>query len=97
MRLSLGTELERFVRNQVAKGQFQSADQVVRSAVQAMKDQEDWIVAHADSLRQLVAAGLEELDRGEGEPWDPEEIKKEGKRLLASRTGRGTTRKRKQR
>lgn len=96
MRVSLGAELERFVRSQVAKGQYPSADDLVRGAVQAMKDQEDWIVAHIDSLRPLVAEGLAELDRGEGEPWDPEELKKEGRRLLASPGRRATTRKRKQ-
>jgi putative addiction module CopG family antidote len=97
MRISLGSQLERFVRNQVEKGQYRTTDQVVRGALQAMKDQEDWIAAHASQLKRLVAAGLDELDRGEGEPWDPEEIKTEGRRLLASRTRRTAAGKRKQR
>ena len=97
MRVSLGPELERFVRNQVENGQYQTADEVVRGAVQALKDQEEWIAEHADQLKQLVSSGLEELDRGEGEPWNPAEIKKEGRRLLASRTDRATPKKRKQR
>ena len=35
MRVTLGPELERFVLNQVKKGQYKTPDQVVRGAVQA--------------------------------------------------------------
>jgi putative addiction module CopG family antidote len=86
MRISLGGELERFVQSQVKKGQYASADDVVRDALQALKDQEDWVERHADLLKKQVKVGLSELDRGLGEPWDPEEIKAEGRRILAART-----------
>ena len=39
--------------------------------------------ADIDELRRQIAIGIDELDRGLGEPWDPEEIKAEGRRLLA--------------
>jgi putative addiction module CopG family antidote len=94
VRISLGKELERFVRCQLKKGQYATADQVVRDAVHALKDQEEWIAEHADLLKKKLKAGISELDRGLGEPWDPAAIKSQGRRMLAARTaGRANRRK----
>ena len=39
-----------------------------------------------DELRAAVAIAVQQLDRGEGTPWDPDEIKSDGRKILAART-----------
>ena len=39
----------------------------------------------ADALRRDIRHAVDQIDRGEGTPWDPEEIKAEGRRLIAAR------------
>ena len=98
MRVSLNSELERFVHDQVKRGQYPTPSDVVRGALEVLKEQDEWIAQHADQLRAAVKVGLDELDRGQGEPWDPAKIKAEGRRILAARakrTSRSPARKRK--
>ncbi|HEX2971954.1 MAG TPA: type II toxin-antitoxin system ParD family antitoxin [Tepidisphaeraceae bacterium] len=71
MTISLSPELQRFVEEQVRSGRFVTADAAVAEAVRQMKEREEKLV----SLRQQIQVGLDELDRGQGEPWDVEVMK----------------------
>jgi putative addiction module CopG family antidote len=88
MRISLGTDLERFVRDQVKRGQYPSSEDLIRGAVEVLRDQEQWISQNAGRLKKAIGIGIAQLDKGEGEPWDPGAIKAEGRRALAARSRR---------
>jgi hypothetical protein len=49
------------------------------------RDREEVRQVRLDELRKMVMVGIEELDRGEGVPWNLDEIKVEARALLESR------------
>lgn len=71
MTISLSPELQRFVEEQVRSGRFVTTDAAVAEAVRQMKEREEKLA----SLRREIQIGLDELDRGQGEPWDVEAMK----------------------
>ncbi len=83
MDISLSPELEKFVSDKVAGGQFDSASDVVRGALEVLKEQEALTSADIEELRPQVAKGIDQLERGEGAPWNVEEIKAEGRKRLS--------------
>jgi len=83
MDISLTRELEQFIAEKVAAGQYVSASDVVRGALETVRAMEQWTPEDVAELRREVAIGIEQLDRGEGRPWSVEEIKSEGRRRLA--------------
>ena len=93
MRVQLLPDLELFVAQRVKAGQYASASEVVNGALALFQAQERWVSDHVPELRRAVAVGLEELDRGEGEPWDVQAIKAEGRRQLAAKRRRERRRK----
>jgi antitoxin ParD1/3/4 len=72
MVLSLTPELRRYVEEKVQSGQYASADALVIEAVRHLKNYEERLA----SLRRDIQLGIDQLDRGEGEPWDMEETKR---------------------
>jgi antitoxin ParD1/3/4 len=64
MTLTLPPDLERFVQDQIAHGQYSSADGVVEAALRLLRSR------HAE-LRDLVRVGIDQADRGEVAPFDP--------------------------
>lgn len=85
MNVTLRPELKDAVAQMVQDGTFHSTEEAVNHAVEILADQRRFIANHLPALREAVAQGVAELDAGEGEPWDSEEIKREGRRLLAAR------------
>ena len=74
MHVSLPPELEQFVAEKVKAGQYASPDQVVEESLRLLRDLPVWT---DDDLRKELEIGLEQLDRGEGKPWNVDEIKAE--------------------
>jgi antitoxin ParD1/3/4 len=74
MNVSLTPELEEFVRSQVESGRFRSASEAVREGIRMLEDRTREREAKLEALREMVGAGIEELDRGEaidgGEVFD---------------------------
>jgi putative addiction module CopG family antidote len=64
MTLTLPPDLERFVQDQVANGQYPSTGGVVEAALQLFR------ARHAE-LRELVRVATDQADRGEVAPLDP--------------------------
>lgn len=85
MTVVVGPEFARYIEDKVRTGQFGNPNDVVADALRLLKTQETWTAADVEELRREVAIGIEQLDRGESGPWSAEEIKSDGRRLLAKR------------
>jgi antitoxin ParD1/3/4 len=78
---TLGAHYEKFVRELVESGRYNSASEVLRDGLRLMEEREVVRQAKLEWLRAEIAKGFE----GEPEPWDVEDIKREGRRILAER------------
>lgn len=78
---TLGDHYEAFIRELVKSGRYSSASEVVRDALRLMEEREAARDIELEALRLEIAEGL----KGPFEPWDPEAIKREGRRILAER------------
>jgi antitoxin ParD1/3/4 len=65
MNISLTPELEQFVREKVDSGRYLSASEVVREGLRLLEEREQLYQAKLDKLRQEIAVGVEQSDRGE--------------------------------
>ncbi|MGO8974714.1 MAG: type II toxin-antitoxin system ParD family antitoxin [Steroidobacteraceae bacterium] len=74
--INLTPQVEDLVRQKVASGMYTSASEVVREALRLMDEKDRLLGAKLDQLRQDIREGLES---GPATPWDPEEIKREGR------------------
>ena len=73
MTIKLNPELEAYVEQKIREGKFPTAEAAVEDAVRRAKECDEQLTW----LRREVRIGLDELDRGEGEPWDVEELKEQ--------------------
>ena len=89
MNVSLGPQMESFVEDLVNGGSYQSNSEVLRAALRLLKDHETLRQIKLDEMQREVQIGLDQKARGEVSPWDVEEIKREGRRLLAEKKKRG--------
>lgn len=76
MKVSLPPEFEQFIQEKVRSGQYSDENDVVRSALRVLREQEQLTSQDVDDLRDALAPALAALDRGEGAPWDPDELKR---------------------
>jgi len=67
MNVSLTPELEQYVAGKVATGMYQTASEVVREALRALREKEEG-GAKLESLRADLDAALHSLDAGRGKP-----------------------------
>lgn len=72
MNVSLTPELEQFVHNKVKSGRYLSASEVVREALRLLEERDRLREIRLETLRQEIAIGVEQSDRGEGA--DGEEV-----------------------
>jgi antitoxin ParD1/3/4 len=75
MTISVSPELQSLVEQQLATGQFESTDALLRAALELLQERN----RRVDELRQEILPALERLDRGEGIPLDMEAIKAEAR------------------
>jgi antitoxin ParD1/3/4 len=70
MNIALKPEQEQFIKSQIDKGRFKSADEAVLQAFKLLEEKyqnyESWI----EDTRQKVDVAVAELDRGEGVELD---------------------------
>lgn len=76
MNVNLTPQLEEMVRSKVASGLYTSASEVVREALRLMDEQDRLRAAKLEQLRDDMRKGL---NSGPSKPWDPEEVKREGR------------------
>jgi antitoxin ParD1/3/4 len=65
MNVSLTPELEQFVHDKVKSGRYLSASEVVREALRLLEERDRLYHAKLAELRQHLAIGIEQADRGE--------------------------------
>ena len=82
MNVNLTPELEAMVRRKVASGLYNSVSEVVREALRLMEERDRVREAKLERLREDIAEGM---SSGDPVPWNPEEIKREGRRRKSAR------------
>jgi len=65
MNVSLTPELEAFIQDQLSRGGYASASEVVREGLRSLIRQEDRRRAELDRLRAEIRVGLAQAERGE--------------------------------
>ncbi len=67
MEITLPPDLAEFVEEQVKSGHYDNPDAVVEEAVALLRE---FTPDHEAYLRREIKKGIDQLDRGEGEPWE---------------------------
>ena len=80
MNNSYPPDVQAFVTDSVASGEYQSEDDVVVDALRALRE----LKRRHSTLRQDVQEAIAEMDAGHGEPWDAGALKDEFSRQLDS-------------
>jgi len=83
MNVHLGETFDKFVAELIGSGLYQSQSEVIREGLWLLKEREDLRRLKLEALRREVQIGIDQLDRGEGIPFDVEKIKAEGRKKLA--------------
>ena len=65
MTVTLTPEQEQFVAEQIKSGHYQSASDVVAQSLGMLRAQEEFIRTNTAELRDKIASGLEQIQRGE--------------------------------
>lgn len=84
MNVHLGETFDKFVTDLIASGLYQSQSEVIRDGLRLLKEREDLRQLRLEELRREVQKGIYSLDRGEGKPFDIEEVKALGRRRLSA-------------
>ena len=66
--ISLPPELEKLINEKVQSGEYASANEVISESLRLLEEQEELRRIKHEALRQEIAKGIEQLDRGEGIP-----------------------------
>ncbi len=69
MTIQLPEHREQFIRDMVQSGRYASEDEVLDKALQLLEESDEQ--AKLAELRQAIAIGIEQADRGELAPFDP--------------------------
>src|SRR5208283_5165273 len=83
LNVNLTPQLEKLVRQKVSSGRYNSASEVVREALRLMEARDELRSLKLEQLRRDIREGLES---GPSAPWSPAEVKREGRKLLKSRS-----------
>jgi antitoxin ParD1/3/4 len=81
MNVNLTPQLEDMIKKKVASGLYNSASEVVREALRLMEEQDRVRAVKLGQLQQDIRDGL---NSGDPTPWNPEEIKREGRERRAA-------------
>ena len=81
MNTRLPKGLDEFVRAQVDAGFYESPEEVCWDGLRLLKASKEQESLKLERLQRELAVGLEQLDRGEGMTFDPEEIIAIGKKI----------------
>jgi antitoxin ParD1/3/4 len=79
LNVSLTPHLEEFIHQTVSSGRYQSASEMVRTALRLLEEREQERLAKLEWLRREIQKGL---DSGPATPLDMDEIKRMGRERL---------------
>lgn len=71
MEIAIDPRRRRFVTSKVRSGRFKSASDVIKFAIDQMRQDERDLAR----LKREMQKGIDSLDNGEGTPWDVNEAK----------------------
>ncbi|MGB9234206.1 MAG: type II toxin-antitoxin system ParD family antitoxin [Terriglobales bacterium] len=80
--VNLTPQLEGLIREKVSSGRYNSASEVVREALRLMEAQDQLRAARLKQLRHDIQEGMQS---GPPRPWSLSEMKREGRKRLATR------------
>lgn len=83
MNISLTPELEKLVRGKVDSGRYSSASEVIREALRLFDAYERVRIATLTKLRTEVEAGWKAVEEGKVSDFNPEDVKRRGRKRLA--------------
>ena len=83
LNVNLTPQLEKLVRQKVSSGRYNSASEVVREALRLMEAQDELRSLKLEQLRRDIREGL---GSGATRPFSVSEMKREGRKLLRSRS-----------
>jgi antitoxin ParD1/3/4 len=86
MNVILPAELQQFVANQVASGEFESPTDVVCQGLALLRERRDSQQQQLESLQAKIREGLEQLERGEAIPGEQvfEELHERNRKFAAA-------------
>jgi antitoxin ParD1/3/4 len=84
LNVSLTPHLEEFIQQTVSSGRFQSASELVRTALRLLEEREQERLARLAWLRGEIQKGL---DSGPATPLDMDEIKRLGRLRMQGANG----------
>ena len=84
MNVNLTPELEALIHEKVKSGLYNNQSEVVREALRLLASQDEIRKAHLTRLREALAEGLEQANRGE--LLDGDEVIEEMREMLRKRT-----------
>jgi antitoxin ParD1/3/4 len=71
MTFTLPPDLKRFINEQLAQGNYPTADDAVRVGVELLREQHFIDQYPVDELRRELLIGIEQADRRDVAPFDP--------------------------
>lgn len=83
--ITLPSEMAASVKEAVDGGDYASASEVIREALRAWKIRRAVQMQELAALRADLQKGLDDLEAGRTEPFDPEDIIRRGKQRLKNR------------
>jgi antitoxin ParD1/3/4 len=75
MELAVSAELQQFVREKVESGDYASADDVLREALQLLDDRDRLRAWKLEELRKEIAVGIQQAEQGMVAPLDMDAIR----------------------
>jgi len=85
MNVSLTPQLEELVRRKVASGMYNSSSEVVREALHLLEERDRIKEMKLEALRKEIQKGMDSLDRGEGIPFNADDVITRGRERQAAR------------
>lgn len=68
--VNLTKQLDQFIEQKVATGEFQNASEVVRAGLRLLSERDEDRAAKIEALKAAIQVGLDDLDRGDYEVVD---------------------------
>jgi len=81
--LHLPAELQEFVEEAVKSGRFSGEEELVCEALESLRTREEFRQFQLGKLKDKLRAGVADLDEGRVAEWNGEDIKRQGRALLA--------------
>ena len=80
MALKIPPDLQQYLDEKLASGEYASPDEVIAHALKVMRRIEEWLPSAQDDLRREIQIGLDDIEAGRVSEWNVEEMKQKLRR-----------------